>query len=71
MESLSANIRLFFGVEQETMTEKSKSAYKLKVAHIVFISEEENIACLGFKPKSLFWNQRQQNLCWFVSRGQE
>ena len=58
MESLPANIRLFFGVEQETIMEKSKSAYKLKVAHIVFILEEENIACLGFKPKTLFWNQR-------------
>ena len=36
-ESLPANTRLFFGVEQETEAEKSKSAFNLKVAHIVFI----------------------------------
>lgn len=36
-KSLLANIRLFFGVEQETKTEKSKFGYDLKVAHIVLI----------------------------------
>ena len=33
-ESRHANSRLFFGVEQETRTEKSKSAFNLKVACI-------------------------------------
>ncbi len=36
-ESQSANTRLFFGVYRETHREKSKSGYKLKVAHIGFI----------------------------------
>ena len=36
-ESLLANTRLFFGVEQETWAEKSESAYNLKVTCIVFI----------------------------------
>jgi hypothetical protein len=36
-DSQPANTRLFFRVEKETHTEKSKSAYNLKVAHIVFI----------------------------------
>ena len=35
-----ANSRLFFGVEQKTQTEKSKSGYNLKVAHIAFLSVE-------------------------------
>ena len=39
-ESPLANTRLFFGVEQETRTEKSKSDYNLKVAHFVSISTE-------------------------------
>ena len=34
-EGLLANTRLFFGVYRETETEKSKSAYNLKVAHFV------------------------------------
>ena len=42
-ESPLANTRLFFGVEQETRTEKSKSGYNLKVAHFVFVSTEYNI----------------------------
>ena len=33
-KSLSANTRLFFGVCQETRTEKSKSGYNLKVTDI-------------------------------------
>ena len=37
-EGLSANTRLFFGVEQETRAEKSESAYNLKVTCVVFIS---------------------------------
>ena len=47
-----ANSRLFFGVEQKTLTEKSKFGYNPKVAHIAFLSEEEkalkythNICC--------------------------
>ena len=47
-----ANSRLFFGVEQKTPTEKSKSGYNPKVAHIAFLSAEEkalkythNICC--------------------------
>ena len=40
-ESLSANTRLFFGVEQETKTEKSKSGYKLKAAHFVSSKKKE------------------------------
>ena len=39
MKSLSANTRLFFGVYQETQTETSKSAFKLKADYIVIISE--------------------------------
>ena len=39
-ECLFANTRLFFGVEWETKTEKSKSGYDLKVVHIVFISAD-------------------------------
>ena len=42
-ESPLANTRLFFGVEQETRTEKSKSGYNLKAAHSVFVSTEYNI----------------------------
>ena len=33
-ESLSANTRLFFGVYEETLSQNSKSGYKLKVVHI-------------------------------------
>ena len=39
MKSLSANTRLFFGVYQETQTEKTKSAFNLKADYIVIISE--------------------------------
>ena len=49
-KSLSANTRLFFGVEWETKTEKSKSGYDLKVVHIVFISAGESNAYPGLKP---------------------
>lgn len=34
MESQFSNTRLFFGVESETQTLKSKSDYNLKVPHI-------------------------------------
>mgnify|MGYP003183956306 CR=1 FL=1 len=43
-ESLSANTRLFYGVEQEKRTEKSKSGYKLKVPHIVYFQNEETMS---------------------------
>ena len=35
---MSVNTRLFYGVGQETKTEKSKYAYKLKVGYICLIS---------------------------------
>ena len=39
MKSQPANTRLFFGVYQETPTEKTKSAFNLKADYIVIISE--------------------------------
>ncbi len=39
-ESLSANTRLFFGVEPETEEEKSKTAFKLKVAYIISFQQK-------------------------------
>ena len=43
-ESLPANTRKINGVEPETRREKSESGYKLKVAHITFVSAYEDIA---------------------------
>ena len=42
-ESLCANTRLIYGVEQKTRTEKSKSGYNLKVAHIVSSKPKETM----------------------------
>lgn len=42
-ESLTANTRCFFGVEQKTETKKSKSGYKLKVAHFVSSEKKETV----------------------------
>ena len=39
MMSQPVNTRLFFGVYQETQTEKIKSAFNLKADYIVIISE--------------------------------
>lgn len=46
---MSANTRLFSGVEQKTLTKNSKSGYKLKVPHIAYISAEENNAYYRLK----------------------
>ena len=40
-EMSSANTRLFYGVGQDTQTEKTESAYNLKVAHIVFFRHKK------------------------------
>lgn len=50
-ESSPANTCLFYWVEQKTQTEKSKSAYNLKVSHIVFISAKENKTCSVLKQQ--------------------
>ena len=50
-KSRSANTRLFFRVESETESEKSKSAYNLKVVRIVIISAGENNASPDLKPQ--------------------
>ena len=50
-KSRSANTRLFFRVESETESEKSKFAYNLKVVRIVIISVEENNASTELKPQ--------------------
>ena len=42
-ESLTANTRCFLGVEQKTETKKSKSGYKLKVAHFVLSEKKETV----------------------------
>ena len=42
-ESLTANTRCFFGVEQKTETKKSKSGYKLKVVHFVSSEKKETV----------------------------
>lgn len=49
-ESMSVNTRLFYGVGQETKTEKSKYAYKLKVGYICLISVEGNNTGPGLSP---------------------
>lgn len=41
MENQPANTRLFYGVGQDTQTEKSRSAYNLKVAHMVFLRHKK------------------------------
>ena len=40
-KSPPANTRLFFGVYRETLMEKSKSGYNLKVAHIVLLPRKQ------------------------------
>ena len=50
-ESLSANTRLFFGVEPETEEEKSKTAFKLKVTYI--ISFQQKITTLTWTKMNL------------------
>lgn len=50
-ESSPANTCLFYWVEQKTQTEKSKSAYNLKVSHNVFISAKENKTCSVLKQQ--------------------
>ena len=50
-ESQSANTRLFFGVEPETEEEKSKTAFKLKVACI--ISFQQKITTLTWTKMNL------------------
>lgn len=47
---MSVNTRLFYGVGQETKTEKSKYAYKLKVGYICLISVEGNNTGPGLSP---------------------
>ena len=65
-ETLSANTRLFFGVEWEDKTEKSKSGYNLKVAGIGLISTGCYASC-GFR--FVFWLsalhlcRRRNSLC--------
>ena len=59
------NFSLIFWVEQKTPTEKSKSGYNPKVAHIAFLSEEEkalkythNICC-PVKVRALLFLKKQ------------
>ena len=59
-ESLFANTRLFFGVYQQKETEKSKSGYNLKVAHIGLISVSENNAVSGAK----LWFMAETRILW-------
>ena len=42
-ESPLANTRLFFGVECEIRTEKSKSGYKLKVVYIILFQQKKTM----------------------------
>ena len=65
-EGLSANTRLFFGVEWEDKTEKSKSGYNLKFAGIGLISTGCYASC-GFRfvfwLSALYLCRRRISLC--------
>ena len=55
----SANTRLFFGVEWETLSKKSKNGYKLKVAHN---GQSQTVRWMSHVFRSLAC-RRDQHLC--------
>ena len=52
-ESLSANMRLFFGVYRETRAEKSESGYNLKPPCVIPHSTAENDAHAAMETQPL------------------
>ena len=68
-KSQLANTRLFFGVEWETSTGKSKTAYNLKVAHIVLISAEGNNVYQGLIAAFIIYSVRCIFTYWIIFDG--
>ena len=63
-KSRYANTRLFFGVEWETSTGKSKIAYNLKAAHIVLTAAAGNNIYSGLIAAFIIYSVR----CMFTYR---